>query len=154
MHECQRARCTTQHGELCDPSPAYEKSTWPEVVVNLAKKRAQLDGYWVPLVVGALNGQLIKLAKIEGEFLWHAHAGEDEMFLVVKGSMRIRLREEAGERDVRLQEGEFFIVPRGVEHCPFAERECCVLLFEPANTTHTGGVGSERSVPNEQQWRG
>ena len=110
--------------------------------VNLEEKFAQFDEHWSPKIVGALNGQHVKLAKLKGAFVWHHHEAEDELFLVVKGQLTLQLR----DRDVVLDEGEFFIVPRGVEHRPVAEEECHVLLFEPANTLNTGSVRNERTV--------
>jgi mannose-6-phosphate isomerase-like protein (cupin superfamily) len=102
--------------------------------VNLAEKLASFAEHWVPKVVGELNGQLVKVAKFRGEYVWHAHESEDELFLVLSGRMDLRLR----DRTVTLAEGEFFIVPRGVEHQPAAEEEVCCLLFEPATTRNTG----------------
>lgn len=110
--------------------------------VNLEQKFAQIHEHWSPKLVGELNGQHVKLAKIQGEFLWHHHAEEDELFLVVKGQLILRLR----DRDVVLNEGEFFIVPRGVEHLPIAEEEVHLLLFEPADTLNTGNVENARTV--------
>ena len=110
--------------------------------VNLVEKFSLFDEYWSPKIVGELNGQWVKLAKLKGEFAWHHHAAEDELFLVVKGRLVIKLR----ERDVVLDEGEFFIVPRGVEHQPVAEQEAHVLLFEPKSTLNTGNVRNERTV--------
>jgi mannose-6-phosphate isomerase-like protein (cupin superfamily) len=110
--------------------------------VNLAEKFSRFSDYWNPKVVGELNGQLVKLVKVKGEFVWHKHEYEDELFLVVRGQLTIRLRTE----DVVLQEGEFFIVPRGVEHQPVAREEAHVLLFEPASTLNTGNVRNERTV--------
>ncbi|MFL6711623.1 MAG: cupin domain-containing protein [Sulfurifustis sp.] len=110
--------------------------------VNLAQKFSLFSDYWNPRIAGALNGQQVKLAKLKGEFVWHHHEHEDEMFLVIKGRLMIRLRTE----DVVIQEGEFFIVPRGVEHQPVAEEEVHVLLFEPASTLNTGNVLNERTV--------
>ncbi len=110
--------------------------------VNLAEKFALITEHWSPAIVGELNGQHVKLAKLKGEFIWHSHADEDELFLVVKGSLTIRLR----DRDIQLAEGEFCIVPRGVEHCPVATEEAQVLLFEPASTLNTGDVENERTV--------
>ena len=124
-------------------------SVWPTDKVNLRDKLKLFQEQWSPRVVGALNGQLVKLAKLQGDFIWHAHAHEDELFLVLHGSMTIRLR----DRDVQLSEGEFFIVPRGVEHCPVADEECHVLLFEPAATAHTGEMTDDRTVPVDQQRR-
>lgn len=110
--------------------------------VNLLEKLALFSDHWHPRVVGELNGQLVKLAKLQGEFVWHQHELEDELFLVVKGSLTIRLR----DRDVDLQEGEFFVVPKGVEHQPIAEEEVHVLLFEPTSTVNTGNVESDRTI--------
>jgi mannose-6-phosphate isomerase-like protein (cupin superfamily) len=110
--------------------------------VNLGAKLALFDEYWSPKIVGELNGQQVKLAKLKGGFVWHHHEVEDELFLVVKGRLVIKLR----DRDVTLEAGEFLIVPRGVEHKPVAEEEAHVLLFEPMGTLNTGTVQSERTV--------
>lgn len=110
--------------------------------VNLAEKFGLFDEYWSPKIVGELNEQYVKLVKLKGEFVWHHHEAEDEMFLVVRGRLTIRLR----DRDVVLEEGEFLIVPRGVEHKPVAEEEAHVLLFEPRSTLNTGNVRTERTV--------
>ena len=110
--------------------------------VNLAEKFRLLDEAWSPRIVGELNGQYVKLAKLHGEFVWHAHEAEDEMFLVAQGCLTIRLR----DRDIELAEGEFAIIPRGVEHMPVAEKEAHVLLFEPKSTAHTGSTKSDRAV--------
>ncbi len=110
--------------------------------VNLAEKFSLFEAYWSPKLVGELNGQHVKLAKIKGEFVWHHHEAEDELFLVVKGRLVIKLR----DRDVVLEAGEFFIVPRGVEHKPVAEQEVHLLLFEPASTLNTGNVNDERTL--------
>lgn len=110
--------------------------------VNLGEKFALFDDYWSPRLVGELNGQQVKLAKLKGEFVWHHHEAEDELFYVVKGSLIIKLRDE----DVTLHEGEFLIVPRGTEHKPVAEQEAHVPLFEPKSTLNTGNVHSERTV--------
>jgi mannose-6-phosphate isomerase-like protein (cupin superfamily) len=104
--------------------------------VNLARKFASFDETYSPKVVGELNGQLVKLVKFLGPFPWHHHEGEDEMFLVVKGRIRLEFR----DRNVELGEGEFCIVPRGVEHRPVADEIAHVLLFEPASTLNTGNV--------------
>lgn len=104
--------------------------------VNLSEKFSRFDDLWNPKIVGELNGQHVKLAKIKGEFVWHTHDNEDEMFLVIKGSMTIELRDQR----VNLNEGEFFIVPRGVEHRPIAVDEAHIMLFEPAGTVNTGRV--------------
>jgi mannose-6-phosphate isomerase-like protein (cupin superfamily) len=110
--------------------------------VTLREKLALFSDHWNPRVVGELNGQHVKLTKLQGEFVWHDHASEDEMFLVVRGSFRMEFR----DRSVTLNEGEFLIVPRGVEHRPVAEQEVEVMLFEPAEIKHTGDVESELTV--------
>ncbi|HEY0078435.1 MAG TPA: cupin domain-containing protein [Pyrinomonadaceae bacterium] len=115
--------------------------------VNLAEKFGLFDEYWSPKIVGEINDAQVKLVKLKGEFVWHTHEAEDEMFLVVRGSLLIRLRD--GD-DVRLEEGEFLIVPRGVEHMPVAEEEAHVLLFEPKTTLNTGDVQNERTVAELQ----
>jgi len=108
--------------------------------INLAQKFSQIHEYWKPYIAGELNGQLVKLDKLKGEFVWHHHENEDEMFLVVKGRFRIEFR----DKTVQLDEGEFIVVPRGVEHKPVAdEEECWILLFEPASTLNTGNVENE-----------
>ena len=109
--------------------------------VNLAEKFALFHTHWDPRVVGELNGQQVKLVKFQGPFTWHHHDHEDELFLVVKGSFRMEFR----DRNVELREGEFLIVPRGVEHRPVADKEVHVLLFEPATTLNTGNVKEERT---------
>ncbi len=114
--------------------------------VNIVKKLSLFDECWNPKLVGELNGQHVKLAKLEGEFFWHQHDHEDELFLVIKGRLILELR----DREVSLNEGEFFIVPKGVEHKPVAEGEAHVLLFEPASTVNTGEVLNARTV--EPQW--
>ncbi len=114
--------------------------------VNIADKLSLFDEHWHPKIVGELNGQHVKLAKLEGEFFWHQHDHEDELFLVIKGSLEIKLR----DRDVTVNEGEFIIVPRGVEHMPVAAREAHVLLFEPASTVNTGQVRNARTVEPER----
>ena len=107
--------------------------------INLAKKFSQIHEYWKPYIAGELNGQLVKLDKLKGEFVWHHHENEDELFLVVKGRFRIEFRDKV----VALAQGEFIVVPRGVEHKPVADEECWILLFEPASTLNTGNVENE-----------
>lgn len=116
-------------------------------VVNLAQKFALFSDYWSPKITGELNGQHVKLAKFKGDFVWHHHENEDELFLVVKGCLRIHLR----DREVTIREGEFFIVPRGVEHLPIAEEEVQVLLLEPTTTINTGNVHNEQTVEHLEQ---
>jgi mannose-6-phosphate isomerase-like protein (cupin superfamily) len=110
--------------------------------VTLREKFALFDEYWSPRIVGELNGQQVKLAKLKGEFVWHHHEAEDELFLVVKGRLVIELQ----EGDVALEEGEFLIVPRGIAHKPVAQEEAHVLLFEPSTTLNTGNVHNERTL--------
>lgn len=102
--------------------------------VNLGEKFTLFSEYWSPKIVGELNGQNVKLAKLKGEFIWHKHDNEDEMFLVVKGTLKIEFR----DKTVTLNKDEFLIVPKGVEHKPVAENEVLVMLFEPATTLNTG----------------
>jgi mannose-6-phosphate isomerase-like protein (cupin superfamily) len=110
--------------------------------VNIQDKLALFDERWTPKIAGELNGQHVKLVRFLGEFVWHHHDKEDELFLVVKGRFRMEFR----DRDVWIEEGEFIVVPRGVEHRPVAEEEAHVLLFEPASTLNTGNVRDERTV--------
>jgi mannose-6-phosphate isomerase-like protein (cupin superfamily) len=110
--------------------------------VNLAQKFAQIKEYWKPYIAAELNGQLVKLDKLKGEFIWHQHENEDEMFLVVKGRFRMEFR----DRHVWLEEGEFIVVPRGTEHRPVAEEEAWIVLFEPASTLNTGNVQNEMTL--------
>jgi len=110
--------------------------------VNLAQKLALFSDHYSPKVVGDLNDHQVKLVKLKGEFVWHKHDAEDEMFLVVSGRLTIRFR----DGDVDLEPGEMVIVPKGVEHMPVAEEECSVMLIEPATTLNTGNAGGERTV--------
>ena len=110
--------------------------------VNLDQKLTLFDEHWKPKIVGELNGQYVKLVKFQGPFVQHHHDDEDEMFLVVKG----RFRMECEDRSEWIEEGEFIIVPRGIEHKPVAEEEAHVLLFEPISTLNTGNIESERTV--------
>jgi mannose-6-phosphate isomerase-like protein (cupin superfamily) len=110
--------------------------------VNISDKLSLFSDHWNPRVVGKLNGQHVRLAKFQGEFVWHQHDQEDELFLVIRGSFEMKFR----DRVETLNEGEFIIVPRGVEHCPRAENEVHVLLFEPASTLNTGQAQSELTV--------
>jgi mannose-6-phosphate isomerase-like protein (cupin superfamily) len=111
--------------------------------VNIEEKLTLFNEQWQPKIVGELNGQYVKLVKFQGPFVWHHHDDEDEMFFVVKG----RFRMEYEDYEEWIEEGEFVIVPRGVEHKPVAEEEAHVLLFEPASTLNTGNVENERTVP-------
>ena len=110
--------------------------------VNIAQKLALFDEHWSPKVVGELNGQHVKLVKVLGEFVWHHHDEEDEMFLVIDGRFKMEFR----DREVWIERGAFIVVPRGVEHRPVAEEEVSVMLFEPASTLNTGNVKDEMTV--------
>jgi mannose-6-phosphate isomerase-like protein (cupin superfamily) len=110
--------------------------------VSLAQKFDLFDEYWNPRIAGELNDSYVKLAKLKGEFVWHHHDTEDELFLIVKGHLTIRLR----DGDVELDPGEFVIIPRGVEHLPVAKEEVHALLLEPKSTLNTGNVQSERTT--------
>ena len=125
---------TTMHDSASQPH-AMEK-------VTLTSKFASFTEHWSPKIVGELNGQHVKLVKFVGEFVWHHHDHEDEMFLVHRGRFRMELR----DGDIELRAGDFLIVPRGVEHRPVADEEVEVILFEPAGTLNTGNVVSERTV--------
>jgi mannose-6-phosphate isomerase-like protein (cupin superfamily) len=111
--------------------------------VNIKEKFALFAEHWKPKIAGELNGQHVKLVRFMGEFVWHHHDEEDELFLVVQGRFRMEFR----DRSVLVEEGEFIIVPRGVEHRPVADEEAHVLLFEPASTLNTGNVRGEMTVP-------
>ena len=110
--------------------------------VNLVQKFSLFQDYWSPRIVGELNDSYIKLVKFKGEFVWHHHETEDELFLVVKGSLLIKLR----DRDIFLEEGEFVIIPKGIEHLPIADEEAHVLLLEPKTTLNTGNVRDEKTI--------
>lgn len=112
--------------------------------VNLQNKFDQFQDHWNPRIVGELNGQHVKLAKLKGEFIWHHHEHEDELFLVIKGTLKMEFR----DRTEIINEGEFIIVPKGVEHKPVAEEEVEVMLFEPASTLNTGNIENERTKKN------
>lgn len=115
--------------------------------VNLAQEFSQFQKQWSPKIAAELNGQYVKLVKFTGEFVWHHHDAEDELFLVVKGKMIMHFR----ERSVPVEEGEFIVVPRGVEHKPEAVGEAHVVLFEPKSTLNTGNVRNERTL-EELEW--
>lgn len=110
--------------------------------VNITEKLASFNEHWSPKIVGELNGQFVKVVKFKGEYVWHHHDNEDELFWTIKGSMEIHLKDSV----VTLSEGEFYIVPRGVEHKPVAKEECHALLFEPATTRNTGNVVHEYTI--------
>jgi mannose-6-phosphate isomerase-like protein (cupin superfamily) len=110
--------------------------------VNLQEKLAKVNDYWNPKIVGELNDSYVKVAKLKGEFVWHHHDAEDELFFVVKGRLRLKFR----DRDVVVSPGEFIIVPKGVDHLPVAEEEVHLVLFEPKTTLNTGNIRNERTV--------
>ncbi len=115
--------------------------------INIADKLGRFQDEWAPHIIAALNGQYVKLAKLTGELTWHSHTNEDELFFVLDGSLTIQLR----DRDVCLEKGEIFVVPRGVEHNPVAPHGASVLLFEPQSTKHTGDVVTQHTV-SLQRW--
>ncbi len=114
--------------------------------VNLDQKFSLFSDHWSPKIAGELNDSYVKLAKVKGEFIWHQHENEDELFMVIKGHLTIKFH----DRDVTLKEGEFLIVPRGVEHKPIAEEEVHLLLLEPKTTRNTGEVESE--LTSQDEW--
>ena len=114
-------------------------------VVDLSGKFALFSEHWRPRIVGELNGSYVKLVKLKGEFIWHRHEHEDELFLVIKGSLVIKLR----DRDVALGQGQFVVIPRGVEHMPVAVEEVHVMLLEPTSTLNTGDAPGNRTVDAE-----
>jgi mannose-6-phosphate isomerase-like protein (cupin superfamily) len=114
--------------------------------VRLENKFSQIHEQWKPKNVARLNDYHIKVVKLQGEFVWHSHVETEELFLVHRGEMLIRLR----DGEVRLGPGELFVVPRGVEHCPFAAAECEVVLIEPAGTVNTGDAGGERTASPDE----
>ena len=110
--------------------------------VNIAQKFTRFNEYWAPHIIGELNDSYVKAAKLKGEFVWHKHEAEDELFLVSKGKLLIKLK----DKDVWLEEGEFIIIPKGVEHKPVANEEVLVLLIEPKSTLNTGNVKNEKTL--------
>ena len=108
--------------------------------VTVNEKLSLIKEHWDPKIAGELNGQLIKLVKFKGEFTWHKHDNEDEMFYVIKGSFTMKLR----DGDIDINENEFIIIPKGVEHCPSAKEEVSVMLFEPAGTLNTGNISKKK----------
>ena len=114
-------------------------------VVNLSEKFARFSDQWSPKIAGELNDSYVKLVKLSGEFVWHHHDNEDELFLVVSGTLHMHFRENGADRELKVRPGEFVIVPRGVEHKPAANEEVQVLLLEPKSTLNTGNVRGERT---------
>jgi mannose-6-phosphate isomerase-like protein (cupin superfamily) len=114
--------------------------------INFEEKLDQITELWSPKIIAQMNDYHFKLGKIKGDFIWHSHADTDEVFIVLKGNLRIDLR----EGPIELTEGELCVIPKGVEHKPFAEKECQIMLVEPMGTINTGDAGGERTV--EEQW--
>lgn len=114
--------------------------------VNLVEKLSQFTEYYSPKIVGEVNDAHVKIVKLQGEFVWHHHDNEDELFLVVKGQLRMRYLEDGVEREMEIGPGEFVVIPRGTEHLPSAEEETHILLLEPKSTLNTGNVHNERTV--------
>ena len=114
-------------------------------VINLAEKFAGFSDYYSPKIAGELNDSYVKLAKLKGDFIWHHHEKEDELFYVVRGTLRMGIRENGSEREETVRPGEFIIIPRGVEHRPAADEEVHLMLLEPKTTLNTGNVRSERT---------
>jgi mannose-6-phosphate isomerase-like protein (cupin superfamily) len=119
--------------------------------VNLSQKLSLFTDHYSPKIVGEVNDVYVKLVKLQGDFMWHHHDHEDELFFVVKGSLRMRVRENGTECEFMVQPGEFIIIPRGVEHLPSADAETHVMLLEPKTTLNTGNVESERTVHELQR---
>ena len=119
--------------------------------VNVAQKLSLFTDQFSPKIVGEVNDLHVKLVKLQGDFMWHHHDNEDELFFMVKGALRIRVRENGSEREFMVNPGEFIIIPRGVEHFPSADEETHVMLLEPKSTLNTGNVASERTVHELQR---
>jgi mannose-6-phosphate isomerase-like protein (cupin superfamily) len=119
--------------------------------VNLAQKFSLFSEQYSPKIVGELNDSYVKLVKFQGEFVWHHHEHEDELFFVIQGEMRMKLRENGSEREIVVRPGEFIIIPRGVEHMPSAAEETQVMLLEPKTTLNTGNIENERTVAELQR---
>lgn len=119
--------------------------------IDFEQEITKLTDYWSPHVVGRLNGDYVKVAKVLGTFTWHKHDGQDELFLVLRGKLRIQLE---GDREVAIEAGQFYVVPQGVLHCPVAEEEVWLALIEPMDTAHTGDVVSEFTRSVDEQLAG
>ena len=132
--------------DVAQPRALAERSFFPGEGQH-RRQAVALREHFQPKIVGELNGQHVKLVKFQGEFVWHSHEAEDEMFLVLQGVFDMQFR----DKTVRVGEGEFLVVPRGVEHCPKAEAEVSLMLFEPAGTVNTGTAGGEMTVPDPER---
>lgn len=116
-------------------------------VVNLAQKFSLFSDHWSPKIAGELNDTYLKIVKVQGEFMWHHHAAEDELFMVIEGDLRIKLR----DRDLHVSKGEFVVIPKGIEHMPVAAGEAQILLLEPKTTLNTGDLHNERTVAEPER---
>jgi mannose-6-phosphate isomerase-like protein (cupin superfamily) len=114
-------------------------------VINLAQKFSRFSDHWSPKIVGELNDSYVKLVKVKGDFVWHHHEAEDELFFIVKGTLRMGIRENGSEREEKIGPGEFIVIPRGVEHRPAADEEVHMMLLEPKSTLNTGNLRNERT---------
>jgi mannose-6-phosphate isomerase-like protein (cupin superfamily) len=119
--------------------------------INLAQKFSLFTEHYQPKIIGEINDAYVKLVKLQGDFVWHHHENEDELFLVTQGELRMKVRENGVEREIVIRPGEFIIIPRGVEHFPSADEETHVMLLEPKTTLNTGNVNNERTVPELQR---
>jgi len=119
--------------------------------VNLAQKFSLFTDHYSPKIVGEINDAYVKLVKLQGDFMWHHHDNEDELFFVVNGELRMKVREDGAEREILIRPGEFIIIPRGVEHFPSADEETHIMLLEPKSTLNTGNVQNERTVAELQR---
>jgi mannose-6-phosphate isomerase-like protein (cupin superfamily) len=140
---------STSSGSSNNETSADASIQWGDVMickVNLAEKFSRFTEYYSPKIVGEVNDAYVKIVKLHGEFVWHHHDNEDELFLVLKGQLRMRYLEDETERELMIGPGEFVIMPRGTEHLPSAEEEVHLLLLEPKSTLNTGNVRNERTV--------
>lgn len=118
------------------------------MITNIEEEFAEISEFWAPRVIADINDQCVKIAKLKGDFVWHDHKDEDELFFIVKGELTIRYRDRP---DAVLKQGDLHVVPKGIEHNPFAENECWIMLFEPAAIKHTGDVTADLTKSTAQQ---
>lgn len=116
--------------------------------INLEEKLKFFNDYWSPKIIGELNDSYLKIVKLKGEFVWHHHDNEDEMFFVINGTLIMRLKEDNTVKEIKVERGELIIIPKGVEHMPFAEEETQVMLIEPKTTLNTGNINNEKTIIN------
>jgi mannose-6-phosphate isomerase-like protein (cupin superfamily) len=124
--------------------------TFPMRTINIAQKLSLFSDHFSPKIVGQVNDLHVKITKMKGEFMWHHHDREDEMFLIVKGTLHMKIRENGAEREELIHPGEFIIIPHGVEHFPFADEEVHMMLIEPKETLNTGNLRNERTLEKLQ----